>query len=603
MQAITTILILLLAVVLSGPLARVLRLPLPLLQMALGAGLVLAGAPQVVLDPALFFLLFLPPLLFLDGWRTPRDAFKRDAGTVLKLALGLVVFTVLGMGLFIHWLIPSMPLAVAFALAAVIAPTDPIAVSAIASRHPVPQRLMHILQGEALLNDASGLVCLRFAVAAALTGTFSVSAALLSFAWLAVGGVVIGAGSTWLLARLASGQASNSGQAGGNVQAGQAGQSGQTSRLAPDGGAQILLTLLIPFGVYLAAEALHCSGILAAVAAGLTMSLTDAWPWRASIRLRRTAVWDTVQLAANGSIFVLLGEQLPALLAAAPRTALASGHPGAWWLAGLVGLIVLALALLRFAWVGVSLWLARRSAQRRGEAVPSQGWRVVTVFALAGVRGAVTLAGVLTLPLAMQDGSAFPARDLAIVLASGVIVLSMVLATVLLPSLLRGLAWPTAPTTHQAAEDGARRAGAVAAVAALRLALADAAAGKAAAAASTNPAAEEVATHTGTDANTDANMDASTATDAATTASTNPALQADVAARLIELYHQRLRRHQDSGPEQRLAERNTERRLRLLALRAERAAVLQHGRSHGVDELTLRRIVRELDFQEARYVS
>ncbi len=556
MQAITTILILLLAVVLSSVLARGLRLPLPLVQMALGAALVQVGVTQVVLDPALFFLLFLPPLLFLDGWRTPRDALKRDAGTVLKLALGLVLFTVLGMGLFIHWLIPSMPLAVAFALAAVIAPTDPIAVTAIATRHPVPQRLMHILQGEALLNDASGLVCLRFAVAAALTGSFSASAALLGFIWLALGGVLIGAGSTWLLARLA---------------AGQAGSSAQTSRLAPDGGAQILLTLLMPFGVYLAAEALHCSGILAAVAAGLTMSLTDAWPWRASIRLRRTAVWDTVQLAANGSIFVLLGEQLPALLAAAPQTARASGQPNAWWLAGLVGLIVLALALLRFAWVGVSLWRARRAAQQRGEAVPSQGWRVVLVFTLAGVRGAVTLAGVLTLPLALSDGSAFPARDLAIVLASGVIVVSMLLAAVLLPGLLRGLAWP-APATHQAAEDGARRAGAQAAVAALRRAVLD-------------PAAHPAA-HAGAQPVAD-----------------DRAPTADVAARLIDLYQQRLRRQQDSGPGQRLAERNTERRLRLLALRAERAAVLQHGRSQGVDELTLRRIVHELDYQEARYIT
>ena len=556
MQAITTILILLLAVVLSSVLARGLRLPLPLVQMALGAALVQVGVTQVVLDPALFFLLFLPPLLFLDGWRTPRDALKRDAGTVLKLALGLVLFTVLGMGLFIHWLIPSMPLAVAFALAAVIAPTDPIAVTAIATRHPVPQRLMHILQGEALLNDASGLVCLRFAVAAALTGSFSASAALLGFIWLALGGVLIGAGSTWLLARLA---------------AGQAGSSAQTSRLAPDGGAQILLTLLMPFGVYLAAEALHCSGILAAVAAGLTMSLTDAWPWRASIRLRRTAVWDTVQLAANGSIFVLLGEQLPALLAAAPQTARASGQPNAWWLAGLVGLIVLALALLRFAWVGVSLWRARRAAQQRGEAVPSQGWRVVLVFTLAGVRGAVTLAGVLTLPLALSDGSAFPARDLAIVLASGVIVVSMLLAAVLLPGLLRGLAWP-APATHQAAEDGARRAGAQAAVAALRRAVLD-------------PTAHPAA-HAGAQPVAD-----------------DRAPTADVAARLIDLYQQRLRRQQDSGPGQRLAERNTERRLRLLALRAERAAVLQHGRSQGVDELTLRRIVHELDYQEARYIT
>lgn len=196
---------------------------------------------------------------------------------------------------------------------------------------------------------------------------------------------------------------------------------------------------------------------------------------------------------------------------------------------------------------------------------------MVLVFTLAGVRGAVTLAGVLTLPLALSDGSAFPARDLAIVLASGVIVVSMLLAAVLLPGLLRGLAWP-APATHQAAEDGARRAGAQAAVAALRRAVLD-------------PAAHPAA-HAGAQPVAD-----------------DRAPTADVAARLIDLYQQRLRRQQDSGPGQRLAERNTERRLRLLALRAERAAVLQHGRSQGVDELTLRRIVHELDYQEARYIT
>src|SRR3546814_1394957 len=115
-----------------------------------------------LLDPEIFFLLFLPPLLILDGWRSPRKELFKDGKTILGLALGLVVFTVVGMGLFIHWLVPAMPLAVAFAVAAVVSPTDPIAVSAIAQRIPIPKRMMHILEGESLLNDASGLVCLRF---------------------------------------------------------------------------------------------------------------------------------------------------------------------------------------------------------------------------------------------------------------------------------------------------------------------------------------------------------------------------------------------------------------------------------------------------------
>ena len=184
MDIVTLSLFLLLAVVLSGVVSRLLpsALPRPLVQIALGA--VIGGIAQirVELDPEIFFLLFVPPLLFLDGWRIPKDELFRDAGAILGLALGLVFLTVLGMGLFIHWMIPAMPYAVAFALAAVVSPTDPIAVSAIAQKVPIPKRMMHILEGESLLNDASGLVCLRFAVAAALTGAFSLTHAGLTFA-------------------------------------------------------------------------------------------------------------------------------------------------------------------------------------------------------------------------------------------------------------------------------------------------------------------------------------------------------------------------------------------------------------------------------------
>ncbi len=542
MESTSIALILLLAVVVSGFVARVSHLPAPLVQLALGAAIDWAGMSSAVLDPELFFLLFLPPLLFLDGWRLPKDALARDATTILKLALGLVVFTVLGMGLFIHWLLPVMPLAVAFALAAVIAPTDPIAVSAIARRSPVPRRLMHILQGEALLNDASGLVCLRFAVAAALTGSFSLGGALASFAGVAAGGLAIGAGSTWLVARVASRTTAHAGQ---------------------DGGAQILVTLLLPFGVYLLAERLHCSGILAAVAAGVTMSFTDVWPWRAATRLRRAAVWDTVQLAANGAIFVLLGEQLPALLADAPATVKTTGHDNPWWLVGYTLLILAALAALRFGWVWMSLRSAARrsAAARRGAAARTGGaaaapllhnWRVVMVTTLAGVRGAVTLAGVMTLPLALRPGVAFPARDLAVLLAAGVIVLSIVLASIALPGLLRRLDWPADPLPP-AVEDDTRRAAAEAGARAIEAEPAEAGA------------------------------------------------RADVAARLVTAYRDRLARHAAAGPAQRHAHRDIERHLRLVGLRAERAEVLRYGRSHGVDELALLRIIRELDFEEARY--
>src|SRR5471032_1588884 len=146
-------------------------IPRPLVQIALGVAIGLVAHLRVELDPEIFFLLFLPPLLFLDGWRIPNDELYKNRATILELALGLVVFTVVGAGLLIHAMIPAMPMPVAFALAAVLSPTDPIAVSAIAERVHVPKRMMRILEGESLLNDASGLVCLRFAIAAALTGT------------------------------------------------------------------------------------------------------------------------------------------------------------------------------------------------------------------------------------------------------------------------------------------------------------------------------------------------------------------------------------------------------------------------------------------------
>ena len=183
-----------LAVVISGYLVRLLPLfiPLPLVQTALWAVIAGVSSHGATLELEIFFVVLLPPLLFLDGWRVPNNQRLRDKATILELALGLVLFTMLGGGFLIHWLIPAVPLPVAFALAAIVSPTDPVAVSSITSRVPMPKRLMHILEGEALLNDVSGLVCFRFAVAAALTGSFSLVSASLTFLWVAAAGVAIG---------------------------------------------------------------------------------------------------------------------------------------------------------------------------------------------------------------------------------------------------------------------------------------------------------------------------------------------------------------------------------------------------------------------------
>lgn len=540
MNAILTILTLLVAVIASGSLARFTRLPLPLVQIALGVLIALSIIETVELRPEIFFLLFLPPLLFLDGWRIPKASLFRDRAIVLEMALGLVVLTVVGVGFFIYWLIPAMPLPVAFALAAVISPTDPIAVAAIASRTPIPKRMLHILEGESLLNDASGLVCMRFAVAAMLTGSFSLPDAFLTFLWVALGGLAIGVSVTWAVTQT---------------------KQWVTARLGEDTSAQILISLLMPFGAYLLAEHFQCSGILAAVAAGLTMGLVEqSGQALGATRVRRAAVWDTVQFAANGVIFVLLGEQLPSIWGGASQTVLMTSHSERWWLIVYVLAITAALAVLRFAWVWTSLRLTMFRAQRRGQRPQKTSWRLVLAMSLAGVRGAITLAGVLTLPLTLADGAAFPARDLAIFLAAGVILLSLLVASLGLPRVLQDLELPPEPS-RQAEVDSVRAAAAEAAIRAI-----------------------EDAQHAL--ARGGAEIDIST----------------DAAARIMELYRQRI----DSAhrPERTAVDRQTqqiERQLRLVGLRAERDEIFRLGRDRRLDEEALRRMVRELDLLEARY--
>jgi CPA1 family monovalent cation:H+ antiporter len=542
LDVITTALVMLLAIVVSGAISRIIpiSIPLPLIQIVLGGIIGLSANLSVTLEPDIFFLLFLPPLLFLDGWRIPRDEIRRDRNVIIELALGLVIFTVLGAGLLLHWLIPAMPLAVAFALAAVVSPTDPIAVSAISQRVPIPPRMMHILEGESLLNDASGLVCLRFAIAAALTGTFSLYDATISFLWVAIGGLAIGVAVTtsitWVSARI-------------------------SQRYGEEAGSQILISVLIPFASYLLAEHLHCSGILAAVSAGVAMSAAESSGQSpAATRMRRSAVWDMIQFAANGTIFVLLGEQLPAILARAPETVKLTGHQETWWLLIYVVALNLGLAALRFVWVWVSLQLTLLRTKRRHD---SPSWRIVAAFAVAGVRGALTLAGVLTLPFAMNDGTPFPARDLAIFLAMGVIILSLITATGLLPIFLRGLELP-------------RETGSAENETAARVAAAQAAIGEI-----------ERMQHSLADGRDDAD------------------LYIEAAARVVNIYRDRIE-SQEATTETAATSRtilHLEMELRVVGIRAERKEIFRKMRSRELGSEIARKLVRELDLLEARYAS
>jgi Na+/H+ antiporter len=392
------LILLLLTTVLSIA-ARWIPWPRPITYV-LGAGAfaLVPGFPRVALDPEFFFLCFLPPLLFSDGWLMPLREFAKAKRPIIMLATGLVVFTTLGVGLVAHWLVPGLPLALAFALGAVVSPTDAVAVGAITRKLKVPTRLTIVLNGESLMNDATGLVAFKFALAALVAGTFSLRAAAFDFVLLAAGGLVAGLVVAWLVGWLRDLLI-------------------RTHNADPF--IELTLSLLTPYAAYLAAGPLGVSGILAVVAAGLYSGWRD--PVRMDAETRQTAwiVWSTVLFWLNGLAFVLLGLQFPALLRAV------HGHYSFLHLAELVAAVGGTAMVLRLAWMfpGAYLPFVFSRKVRETEARPS--WPAVFVGGWAGIRGTVTLAAALSIPLALPDGSPFPYRDIVIFLALGVIAVTL----------------------------------------------------------------------------------------------------------------------------------------------------------------------------------
>ncbi|RWB09066.1 MAG: Na+/H+ antiporter [Mesorhizobium sp.] len=421
MEVALFILVVLVFVALSGALVRLVRVPLPVLQIAIGAALAWpVRGIHVEINPELFLLVFIPPLLFGDAYGAPKRELMALRRPILDLAIGLVFFTIVGFGYALHWLVPSIPLVVAFALAAVLSPTDAVAVSSIVDRNVVPARLMHILEGESLLNDASGLVMFRFAVAAVLTGSFSLAAASLSFLYAVAMGILIGVAALFVAAKL-------------------------LQLLNRIGGvpaeAQVLVMVLLPFIAYLGAEHVGASGILAAVTAGLLTGGSGVFRFLGvSARMQTMSLWTTLSFVFNGALFIVLGLQLPDIIRHVPPE-LMSLHPIIQPAATVIAL-TLCLIALRFLWIWVGDIAAGIAARLGKRKVEPFGLRVRLAGSVAGVRGAITLAGILSLPLAMPDGSPFPARDLVIFLAAGVIICSLVIASLALPTIARGLVEP-----------------------------------------------------------------------------------------------------------------------------------------------------------------
>ncbi|MEO8410583.1 MAG: Na+/H+ antiporter [Propionivibrio sp.] len=405
-------LLLLLAIAVGGALVTWTPLPLPILLVVVGVvASFLPGLNNIEIDPEQFLLLFIPPILFADAGVLPRRDFVSVLKPVLLLALGLVVLTVVTVGYVMHWLIPSMPLAVAFTLGAIVSPTDAVATVATTRLLPLPPRIVHIVNAESLLNDASGLVVFKLAVVAAATGLFSSQEVAGSFLNLAGGGVIVGIIFEWF---------------------GRGLRQRLISLHAADPVLLTLLAVLLPYGAYLAAEALHVSGILAVVAAGLWASGQEVKGLTAEARKHAREVWLMLSYVLNGVVFVLLGLQLRRMLTSVDSYAPLDLTLYAFILWAL-------LMIMRITWVWVSAHLRFRlnwgwSGSRTG---PDS--KRLLLVSWAAVRGSITLATALSIPTVIAAGTPFPERDLVVFLAAATIILTLAFNGAPLPWLIRKL--------------------------------------------------------------------------------------------------------------------------------------------------------------------
>ncbi|MDF2718902.1 MAG: Na+/H+ antiporter, partial [Paenibacillus sp.] len=410
MEIFLAVLVLLALIGVSNVISRYVPfIPIPLIQIALGV--VVAVVPSGVhlpLEPELFFVLFIAPLLYNDGKHTPRDELWKLRAPILLLAVGLVFITVFVVGYAIHWMIPSIPPAAAFGLAAILSPTDAVAVGALAGRIHMPKSLMRLLEGEALMNDASGLVAFKFAIAAAVTGVFSLPGATVSFFVISIGGLVIGAVIAFLISWL-------------RVVLRRAGMEDVTMHM--------LLQILTPFLLYMIAEELGMSGILAAVAGGIVHAIERDRAESSMMKLKvvSTSTWSVILFILNGLVFVILGLQIPGV----SGIILSDPAFNNFEVIGYAAVIFAMLMVLRFAWTFAFTRGSRLLGIRGERDMP--GFKMLVMTSFSGVRGAVTLAGAFSIPLVLEDGSPFPERNLIIFLAATVILLSLIAASVLLP--------------------------------------------------------------------------------------------------------------------------------------------------------------------------
>jgi monovalent cation/hydrogen antiporter len=414
MQSAQLVLALLIAVAALVTIARRLGIAYPIFLVIGGLALGLVpGTPHVEVDPDLIFLFILPPLLYIAAFYTPLRSLRANLGTIGSLAVGLVVVSAFAVAAVVHALLPSVPWAVAIALGAIVAPPDAIAAAAIASRLAVPRRIVSVLEGESLLNDATALTMYSIAITVAVGGAFTASAGVGTFVGAMLGGLAIGLAAGWIIAKI-------------------------RTRIE-DTPVEITISLLTPYAAFLPAQGLGASGVIAAVVAGLYLGRRASRIMGPDARLTGRAVWQTITFLLNGMVFIITGLEVPFLLRSLDAST-------AIRLVA-IGLIVsLVLLVVRALWIFPSELAA---CAVRGEPRPRRFLAHSLVLSWAGMRGGVSLALALAVPLTLPGGAPFPAREALVIVTVTVIVVTLLGQGLSLPWLIRRLRLGTDPELRE----------------------------------------------------------------------------------------------------------------------------------------------------------
>jgi monovalent cation/hydrogen antiporter len=401
------VLLLMMCAVALGWLARRLGFPYPIALVVGGALLGLVPKlPQFPFDPQLILVIVLPPILYQAALLTSWSDFKANIRPISLLAIGLVIATTLAVGSALKLMVPSVPWAAAFVLGAIVSPPDAVAATAILSRLNIPRRIVTILEGESLVNDASGLVIYKLAIAAVLTGSFSLAEASAQFALVSAGGVLIGIVLALVFIAI-------------------------HKRLG-DPFIEVIMALSIPYAAYIAAESTHVSGVLAVVAAGLVRGRYAPEILSAEMRIMTRSVWNVLVFVLNSLIFILIGIQMSEVMDTLGRYTLSELF--------LMGAAISAVAIaVRFAWVFPAAYLPHWLSGSLHEQAAQLRRRELMIISWSGMRGIVSLAAALALPAVLPNGDAFPARDLIIFLTYFVIATTLIGQGLTLTPLIRRL--------------------------------------------------------------------------------------------------------------------------------------------------------------------